>query len=188
VTAPELAAGVEIRGRHGHARKNRLRLVGDSSDDGNVLRVHRCGAQSSNMATNRDLTEVRTTVPPWEDPSGRRPGIGMKLGDSSAVPQADRRIMCPDVAAQQKLHPLGSHWIACQRFLPQTREFSDKKVAFARVRELHWPLNSRRFAKVFSSERLELSPEAAAMKRRLTSSLTPIRIVTFVVARSVRWR
>src|SRR6185436_17530220 len=50
------------------------------------------------------------------------------------------------------------------------------------MRELHWPLYSRRFAKVFSTQRLELSREAAAMKRRLTPSLTPIRIVTFVVA------
>src|SRR6185436_16863541 len=59
---------------------------------------------------------------------------------------------------------------------------SDKKVAFALTRELHWPLQSRRFATVFLTESLELSPEAAAMKRRLTPSLIPIRIVTFVVA------
>ena len=40
----ELAAGVEIHRRHGHARKNRLRFVGDRADDGNILRARGRGA------------------------------------------------------------------------------------------------------------------------------------------------
>ena len=40
----ELAAGVEIHRRHRHARKNRLRLVGDRADNGNVLRARGRGA------------------------------------------------------------------------------------------------------------------------------------------------
>ena len=38
VTA-QLAAPGEVGRRHGHARKHRLRFVGDRASDGNILRV-----------------------------------------------------------------------------------------------------------------------------------------------------
>src|SRR5258706_11721646 len=69
---------------------------------------------SKNTAVNSDLSEVRTTLPPLEDPSGRQL-LGTRWGDSSAVQQSEQRILCPD-----------------------------KKVAFTPVRELNWPRNSHR--------------------------------------------
>src|SRR5262249_41375481 len=104
---------------------------------------------------------------------------GSKLADSSAVPQADRRIICPDVATQRELHRLGSY---VRGFFRRRASSGTKKSLLLRYGSYTGRSNSRRFAKVFSSERLELSPEAPAMKRRLTPSLTPIRMVTFVVA------